>query len=140
MRYLDLVLAPSKSHHQTCFSVKCLLPADPCTWRSKCKDAHHFHRIYTRSDHLEGLQTSNSSQSPPSTQTPSPTPKISPVSLDLLHHDMHGILHHLLALLDTAWQRLLCRFPLLDHGCDDTGRIEHHQPQQPKHLPTMHAV
>lgn len=103
----DPFYSSSKPHSRIAFSFKCLPPADLFYGRPDCKDAHHFQPIYARSEHLEGYPTSHPSQSPTSTETLSPTATISPLSLDLLHHDMHGIIHHFLALLNTTWQRLL---------------------------------
>ena len=92
--------------------LKCLSPADLRTGRTECKDVCHIHPLLTCYHHLEGHKTSHSSQSPPPTaawqfsspiQSPSSTTSLPPTSLDLHPHDMHGIINHLLALLESSW-------------------------------------
>jgi hypothetical protein len=88
-------------------SFKCLAPSDLSSGRSECKDAQYIHRIYTRSDHLEGFQTYNPSKSSPSTSTISPSTNLPSTSLRLHYHNLHGIIHHLLALVDSSWLCLI---------------------------------
>jgi len=107
LSYLDLLSASPKPHRRPSFSFKCLAPDDLQTGRPECKDADHLAHIYTRSDHLEGLQTYDSSQSSPPAQTLSPSANLPPTSLDLHRHNMYGIIHHLLALLNSSWPHLI---------------------------------
>ena len=107
LRCADFVSASSNPFPRTSSSLKCLAPSDLSSGRPECKDAQYIHRTYTRSDYLEGFQTYNPSKSPPSTTTTSPSTNLPSTSLGLHHHNMHGIIHHLLELVDSSWLCLI---------------------------------